>query len=738
MTFPAIARTISPSDETNYLWRSANEALTGNNAVLYTSIKPSDINQGNLADCYLLSALCVLTIHRQHIAQLFHESNDNNIKMNSVWLNDSGEWRLFCMDNQFPCIDKKSGPAFARPGGNELWVMLIEKAYAKLFGSYKAIEYGYSTHALRDLTGAPYEVYACTDADQTWDFLESVLIDKNWIVTANTRVKQNRLEACYTLEAEEEDEHHGQEEKPTVSQHCYAVMGIKQVASTGKRTERMVQLNDPWQSNVALTKWASKMVKWPFELQQQLGINTQSQTLWLPVEQFVEYFSTGGCCKIYEKYVYTHLKLRHERGETESMILLEVEQDCHLFFGLSQRDEKHFHFEKSDCQYKYSTVRMIIAKINKRQELTEAVGGVYESNRDVFVEANLTSGLYMVYIEIEWRQSLVRQFVFNTYGSARPIATEAVLEGNKDQVVHQMMTKAAAREVSKVDEREDPHGLETAENLDFTDYQHLGEKNITRNISNIHGYLVFYYKNQSQSKGLREKVAMLALSNLQIIGQHNNNNEFEVELTPGEEKVVLYKPIEEGPFKYEYKNWSQLFTYFKDPKMMRNYVISNARKVNQKKLHSREMSVWVYTCPEPSRVYFLWVNDSEYAFEEKITFNKKNLVSDTGDERDVFDVNLRPNSEHLLTLKAKDLSHGIGFSYSVNYKFRKYIPKRKAEEQSQAISSYKKPISSPMNNEYSDPQTEFSSYPYYPTALLSGAESTEEQNSTHENGEQFY
>ena len=53
--------------------------------------------------------------------------------------------------------------------------MLLEKAYAKLYGAYDKIEAGLAGHALRDLTGAPYQYLvreSDTDLEQenTWKF----------------------------------------------------------------------------------------------------------------------------------------------------------------------------------------------------------------------------------------------------------------------------------------------------------------------------------------------------------------------------------------------------------------------------------------------------------------------------------------------------------------------------------------------------------------------------------------
>lgn len=45
-------------------------------------------------------------------------------------------------------------PAYNTTKSNALWVMLLEKAYAKVHGGYYNINSGLSREALRDLTGA--------------------------------------------------------------------------------------------------------------------------------------------------------------------------------------------------------------------------------------------------------------------------------------------------------------------------------------------------------------------------------------------------------------------------------------------------------------------------------------------------------------------------------------------------------------------------------------------------------
>ena len=50
----------------------------------------------------------------------------------------SGEPCEVIIDDRIPCVDGK--PLFSFSAGNELWVMLLEKAWCKVFGSYLVVE----------------------------------------------------------------------------------------------------------------------------------------------------------------------------------------------------------------------------------------------------------------------------------------------------------------------------------------------------------------------------------------------------------------------------------------------------------------------------------------------------------------------------------------------------------------------------------------------------------------------
>ena len=57
------------------------------------------------------------------------------------------------VDDFVPCSGNR--PAFSKSESNEAWVILLEKAWAKAFGSYSNIISGISVEVLKAITGGP-------------------------------------------------------------------------------------------------------------------------------------------------------------------------------------------------------------------------------------------------------------------------------------------------------------------------------------------------------------------------------------------------------------------------------------------------------------------------------------------------------------------------------------------------------------------------------------------------------
>lgn len=151
-------------------WRRPHEFME-HPTVFEDDIDPNDIKQGQLGDCWFLSALSSLAERPGLVRRLFvtQEHNDKGVYKIKIFKN--GEIVTVTIDDYIPCR-YNGGPMFSRGTANELWVMLIEKAYAKLHGSYQALSAGFTAEAMIDLTGCPTSHIAFPKEKEDFDAIE--------------------------------------------------------------------------------------------------------------------------------------------------------------------------------------------------------------------------------------------------------------------------------------------------------------------------------------------------------------------------------------------------------------------------------------------------------------------------------------------------------------------------------------------------------------------------------------
>ena len=117
---------------------------------------PTDVKQGALGDCWLLSALATLAERPELLAATMPTRATNDAGAYQVRLCRDGAWEAILLDDALPCT-ADGVLAFARGARRQLWVSLIEKAFAKMYGCYEALEGGTTDEALAALTGFPCE-----------------------------------------------------------------------------------------------------------------------------------------------------------------------------------------------------------------------------------------------------------------------------------------------------------------------------------------------------------------------------------------------------------------------------------------------------------------------------------------------------------------------------------------------------------------------------------------------------
>ncbi|XP_047444824.1 calpain-10 [Mugil cephalus] len=136
-------------------------------ALFPDNINLAHVKQGLLGDCWFLCACTFLLKSKQLLNKVlppdqpqWGDSSYRGSFRFCFW--QRGHWTEVTIDDRLPCIN--SSLCFSRcHSPTAFWVALLEKAYAKLYGSYEQLWAGQVSEALVDLTGGLTEHWSLGD-----------------------------------------------------------------------------------------------------------------------------------------------------------------------------------------------------------------------------------------------------------------------------------------------------------------------------------------------------------------------------------------------------------------------------------------------------------------------------------------------------------------------------------------------------------------------------------------------
>eukprot|EP00744_Colponema_vietnamica_P002753 GILI01004288.1.p1 GENE.GILI01004288.1~~GILI01004288.1.p1 ORF type:complete len:422 (-),score=71.13 GILI01004288.1:139-1404(-) len=127
---------------------------TDKSVLVNGGISPGEIVQGSLGNCWLLASMAAVAEYPALVRDVFVVKQKNDYQKYCFRLFDEKveKFREISVDTFIPCIDGR--PIFTQPNGIAMWVPLLEKAVAKMYGTFGALDGGSTEGGIRILTGA--------------------------------------------------------------------------------------------------------------------------------------------------------------------------------------------------------------------------------------------------------------------------------------------------------------------------------------------------------------------------------------------------------------------------------------------------------------------------------------------------------------------------------------------------------------------------------------------------------
>ncbi|XP_072315955.1 calpain-9 isoform X2 [Eucyclogobius newberryi] len=260
-----------------------------------------DICQGKLNDCWLLAAIASLSVHHNLFKKVVHSGQDFQQHYTGYftfkfW--QYGEWLEVQVDDLLPTQDNKL-IYLSSPERHEFWSSLLEKAYAKLKGGYRALDMGYPHEAMVDMTGGVAEVLTIDRLPRDMNqFIQSLLVKGALINCANC---QGPLEQKNPL--------------GIMFRHAYSLTAVEHVMTTRGPVD-LVRLLNPWGNTEWEGPWSdAQSSEWSTvrpQDQQRLGwVNREDGEFWMSVADFRQNFDLMEVCHLTESPSQWHCLMHH-------------------------------------------------------------------------------------------------------------------------------------------------------------------------------------------------------------------------------------------------------------------------------------------------------------------------------------------------------------------------------------------------------------------------------------------
>uniref|UniRef100_A0A4W4HLQ9 Calpain catalytic domain-containing protein n=1 Tax=Electrophorus electricus TaxID=8005 RepID=A0A4W4HLQ9_ELEEL len=245
-----------------------------------------DYTQGELGDCWFLAAIGAITFQKGIMDQVIPADQSFTKDYAGIfhfrfWR--FGKWIDVVIDDKLPTINGEL--IFVKcKTQNEFWPALLEKAYAKVCGSYADMRGGYVSEALTDFTGGAHITLRLQeDHPDLWSMIHRAA---QYSSVMGCGTPQGATPANKELS------------NGIVEGHAYTVTGVTKVMSQNESV-KLVRLLNPWGHTEWNGDWSDMSPLWntvDAATYTKLFHSKNDGEFWMAMEDFCASFATLDIC----------------------------------------------------------------------------------------------------------------------------------------------------------------------------------------------------------------------------------------------------------------------------------------------------------------------------------------------------------------------------------------------------------------------------------------------------------
>ncbi|XDV22175.1 hypothetical protein PO909_027130 [Leuciscus waleckii] len=263
--------------------------LTSNPTFISGGATRTDICQGALGDCWLLAAIASLTLNQDVFGRVVPSGQSFDEGYAGIfhfqfW--QYGEWVDVVIDDRLPA--RKEELLFVHSAeGSEFWSALLEKAYAKLNGSYEALSGGTTTEGFEDFTGGIAEVHELAKASP------------NLFKTIQKALSWGSLLGC-SIDITNTADSEAITSQKLVKGHAYSLTGAEEVEYSGELT-KLVRIRNPWGQVEWTGPWSDGSTEWrqvSDSDREKLNSKAEDGEFWMSYSDFLRHYSRVEICNL--------------------------------------------------------------------------------------------------------------------------------------------------------------------------------------------------------------------------------------------------------------------------------------------------------------------------------------------------------------------------------------------------------------------------------------------------------